>query len=401
MTSPEPGVPTGERAAVFLEDSAEELYEDAPCGYLSTLLDGTVVRINGTLLGWLGFDRAEVVGRRRFVDLLTAGGRIYHETHYAPLLRMQGTVREIALDLVAADGRRLPVLVNARLKRDARGEPLLVRLSVFDATERREYERELLRARRRAEESEAHARLLARTLQQSLIPPAVPTVPYVDLGAMYHPAGSGDLVGGDFYDVFETQGGEWVVALGDVCGKGAPAAAVTVLARYTIRGSAVRTPAPAAVLATLNEVLLHDEAERFCTAVCGRVVAGDGWVRLTFACGGHPLPYLTAPGRPTVTVGRPGTVLGVRPVPALHDSVVDLGPGHAVVLFTDGVTEARRGRELFGEDRLAELLTRLAPLDARGIASGVVDAVLRYQDGVARDDIAVLVIRNPPRGDGA
>ena len=92
--------------------SAEDLYENAPCGYLSASPDGTIVRVNATFLGWTGYTREALVGTRRFQDLLSPGGRIYHETHYAPLLRMQGSVREIAVDIVAADGRRLPVLVN-------------------------------------------------------------------------------------------------------------------------------------------------------------------------------------------------------------------------------------------------------------------------------------------------
>ncbi|NMO90361.1 ATP-binding protein [Actinomycetospora sp. TBRC 11914] len=138
--------------ALALEETAEDLYEHAPCGYLSTLPDGEIVRINTTLLGWLGLDHDDVVGRRRFEDLLSVGGRIYHETHFWPLLRMQGEVRSVALDLVSASGTRLPVLVNAVLKTGADGEPLLVRMAVVDAHDRRAYERELLRARRAADE---------------------------------------------------------------------------------------------------------------------------------------------------------------------------------------------------------------------------------------------------------
>ena len=111
--------------------------------------DGTIARVNETFLRWTGHRRDELVGRRRFADLLSAGGRIYHETHYAPLLRMQGSVREIALEVVCADGSRLPVLVNSALKRDAAGNPLLIRTTLIDATERKSYERELLRARDR------------------------------------------------------------------------------------------------------------------------------------------------------------------------------------------------------------------------------------------------------------
>jgi PAS domain S-box-containing protein len=130
----------------------EDLYEEAPCGYLSALPGGTIVKVNQTFLAWTGYVRDDLVGRRRFQDLLAPGGRIFHETHYAPLLRMQGSVREIALDLVCADGRRLPVLVNSVLKTDEAGAPRLVRTTVFNATHRKEYERELLRERQRAEQ---------------------------------------------------------------------------------------------------------------------------------------------------------------------------------------------------------------------------------------------------------
>lgn len=142
---------SAESNQAFLEESAEDLYENAPCGYLSTSPGGTIVRVNQTFLAWTGHGREDLVGRKRFYELLTAGGRIFYETHYAPLLQMQGTVREIALDLVCADGRRLPVLINSTLRTDGAGKPLLVRTTVFNATDRKEYERELLRERQRAE----------------------------------------------------------------------------------------------------------------------------------------------------------------------------------------------------------------------------------------------------------
>ena len=131
------------------EESAEELLEDAPCGYLSAAPDGLLLRVNRTFLRWTGYRREDLVGVKRFQDLLSVGGRIYHETHYAPMLRMQGVVREIAVDVVCADGRRLPVVVNSVLLRDADGAPRVVRTTAFDATERKSYERELLAARDR------------------------------------------------------------------------------------------------------------------------------------------------------------------------------------------------------------------------------------------------------------
>ncbi|SEM60276.1 PAS domain S-box-containing protein [Stigmatella aurantiaca] len=144
------------------EESAEDLYENAPCGYLSTRLDGLIVKVNQTLLTWTGYQRDELIGRKRFYELLSAAGRIYHETHYAPLLQMQGFVRELSLDVVCSDGRPLPVLINAMQKKDAAGKPRSIRATLFNLTERKLYERELLQARRKAEQmAQAKATLLS------------------------------------------------------------------------------------------------------------------------------------------------------------------------------------------------------------------------------------------------
>ncbi|WP_307798038.1 SpoIIE family protein phosphatase [Actinoplanes flavus] len=142
------------------DDDPEDLYEHAPCGYLTTLPDGTIVRVNETFLTWTGYARTDLIGHKRFRDLLTPGDQIYHETHYAPLLTMQGEVHEIALDVVRADRSRVPTLVNSVLERSATGTPRIIRTMVFNATERRGYERELLSARRAAESSEQRVRVL-------------------------------------------------------------------------------------------------------------------------------------------------------------------------------------------------------------------------------------------------
>jgi PAS domain S-box-containing protein len=136
----------------LLEESAEELYEQAPCGYLSTLPDGTIVRVNHTFLEWTGATRDVLLGGTKFQALLTVGSRIYYETHYAPLLRMQGFVNEIAFEMIRGDERILPVLVNSRQRRDGDGTPLFNRITLFDSTDRRRYEQELLLARRKAEQ---------------------------------------------------------------------------------------------------------------------------------------------------------------------------------------------------------------------------------------------------------
>ena len=163
--STEPGHPTG--TGYLLEESADELYETAPCGYISTTPDGRIVKINQTLARWLGCERGELIGSKRFPDLLTIGGQIFYETHFALLLQMHGTVNEVALDIQGNGGRIIPTLVSAVQKCDAAGTPLLNRITVFDATERRRYERELLTARKRAEEAAADLSLVNSELVRS------------------------------------------------------------------------------------------------------------------------------------------------------------------------------------------------------------------------------------------
>ena len=146
------------------EEDLEDLFENAPCGYVSIRPDGRIAKANRTLASWLGRDREQLAGRR-FQDLLNIAGKVYYETHFAPLLRMQGFFHEVALDLVRQDGRALPVLVNADERRDDAGLVRFVRITVFDASDRRRYERELLEARRAAEAASNELRELNLTLE--------------------------------------------------------------------------------------------------------------------------------------------------------------------------------------------------------------------------------------------
>ncbi|MGI4734059.1 MAG: sensor histidine kinase [Janthinobacterium lividum] len=152
------------------QENLEDLYEQAPCGYCSCLPDGTLVKLNQTLLDWLGYNRIELVARCCFQHLLTAGGRLHFEAHSGPLLLRQGHVRELSYALRRKDGTIFPVLLNATLVRDTNGAPLVVRATLFDITERRKYEQELVRARAHAEEqgaqlARANAQLTARNEQ--------------------------------------------------------------------------------------------------------------------------------------------------------------------------------------------------------------------------------------------
>ncbi|WP_372666273.1 PP2C family protein-serine/threonine phosphatase [Amycolatopsis kentuckyensis] len=389
--------------SALLEDSAEDLYENAPCGYLSTMLDGTIAKINATLLGWLGYEREEIVGRRRFSDLLTVGGRLYHETHFAPLLRMQGELGGVAFELKTATGGRLPVLVTSTVKTGLDGEDQLIRTTVFDARDRRAYEQELLRARDEAERERDRVQRLARTLQQTLLPPAPAEVPGMQVAAYYHPA-SADQVGGDFYDLFPVTGDTWGFFLGDVSGKGAPAAVVTSLARYTLRAAAVHDPDPAVALGTLDTVLnqqFHRTDPRYCTVINGRIRPDGDHAAVTLAGGGHP-PALLIPadGAARFLPLRGGQLVGALPGARFVSADVRLAPGDTLLLYTDGLTEARtNGRTRYSEERLREDLTGLAPTTAPAVVEAVTALLAGFGDGV-EDDTALLAFSIPlPGGD--
>jgi phosphoserine phosphatase RsbU/P len=217
------------------------------------------------------------------------------------------------------------------------------------------------------------------------------------VGARYRSAVAGGDIGGDFYDLFQTGRDTWAIVLGDVCGKGTEAAVVTGLARHTLRAATVHESEPSKILWLLNEAILRsDEDERFCTVVYARLeLVGDG-ARLVLACGGHPLPVVLRAGGQVESVGVPGTLIGSLPDPDLADDEVELRPGDAVVLWTDGVTEATGPEGFFGADRLRALVESCAGLDADTIAGRIEEAVLDFEQGEPRDDVAVLVLRVAP-----
>jgi phosphoserine phosphatase RsbU/P len=259
------------------------------------------------------------------------------------------------------------------------------------------YDRERL-SRRQAELDRQRSVELARALQTSLLPPRLPEVPGLDLGARYHPALAGLEVGGDFYDVFDT-GGDWAVVIGDVCGKGPEAAALTALARYTIRSVAMDLRHPAQVLRKLNDTLLHHQLdERFCTVAYGRVVPSVGGVRVTICRGGHPPPVIVRASGDLEPMGPEGGLIGLFPEIRLWEETAQLHPGDNLVFYTDGVTEAARGREQFGDGRLDEVLTECAGLTAAEVAENVEAAVIDFGGAQPRDDLAVLVLHVPQAG---
>ena len=368
-----------------LEDTAEDLFEDAPCGYLSTTPDGTILRVNRTFEQWTGLRREDLLGRRRFQQLLSRGGQIYYETHLAPLLRMQGSVREIAVEIVRADGSPLPALVNSVLHTDEAGAPRVVRTTVFDATDRRSYEQELLRARQQEHE-------VALQLQRSLLSGELPGGEDVEVGVTYQPAVRGQEVGGDWYDAFplDAQGGVAAV-VGDVVGRGITAAATMGQLRSAARALVSTGLGPADVLAGLDRYSRRYGVGEMATVVHAQVDLRAG--RMRYACAGHLPPVLVEPGRPPryLQEGR-SLPLGVQPADALRpDAAADLAPGALLVLYTDGLVE-RSNRPL--EEGLVGLLGSIDEL--RGLAPGELTQVLaaRLVDADARpDDVCVLAVR--------
>jgi sigma-B regulation protein RsbU (phosphoserine phosphatase) len=236
---------------------------------------------------------------------------------------------------------------------------------------------------------------VASALEANLLPPVLPRIDGVDLAARYRAAGPSD-VGGDFYDAFPLAGGRWAVVVGDVAGSGPDAAAMTGVARYSIRAIAPSESRPAAVLARLNEALLRQATDdRFLTAVLACIdPAGDQGLRIELASGGHPPPLVLGDDETVTAVDTAGgTLLGTLPMTDLRDVAVALAPGDALVLYTDGVVEARdaEGRQ-FGQDGLAALLATCAGRSAAGIARRVELAVLAHSPNLA-DDMAIVVIR--------
>lgn len=235
---------------------------------------------------------------------------------------------------------------------------------------------------------------VAQTLQRSLLPPHLPRIAGLELAQRYHSMGDVE-VGGDFFDVFPAGDGRWGVVMGDVCGKGVGAAALTALARYTVRAGAIEGE-PAAVLRLLNRAILDAEVgERFCTLAHAKVEAVDGSVRVILACGGHPLPLVLTADGVVRAVGTPGTAIGLFEDIELTEVELVLGPGDALALYTDGVTEARSPEGAFDPELLERALGDAVGLDAEGIAEVVDRQVLAFEAGRQRDDMALLVLRVP------
>jgi PAS domain S-box-containing protein len=315
-------------------------------------------------------------------------GRVHDEEHLA-IVQELGMRSAMAVPMVLR-GRTLGALTFVSAEAGRR----------FDERDLSLAEELALRAATAIDNARLHeaTTALAHTLQASLLPPHLPELPGAELAAIYRPATSGLDVGGDFYDVFNLTEHQWYLVVGDVQGKGAEAAAVTALARYTIRAAAVRRRSPSAILRWLNDAMLRqDTGGRFVTIACAHLDLARHPARLTVACGGHPAPLVLRAGGAVDPVGTAGTLLGMVQEPELSDVATDLRPGDTFVAYTDGLTDAAAPARAWSGDDVAAALAGARGLTAADVVQRVVDAGLGDVPS-PRDDVALLALRLAPTG---
>jgi sigma-B regulation protein RsbU (phosphoserine phosphatase) len=382
-------------APEVLTTSLSQLFDHAPIGIVLTDRDGTVRSVNPCARRLLGRGGLPTVGLP-LIDCLGEGG-----TAAADLLADSTASGDVAVDTVVrttghGGHQHLEVTVAPVDPVDPRGGSFVL---LRDETARVQAIEEAQAARHAAEEAAGRLAAIAATLQESLLPPSLPRIEGVELASWFRPAGDGSEIGGDFFDVFDPAGGGWCAVIGDVCGKGVAAARLTALTRYTLRSVANRSRSCATDLSELNATLLRDSGagagvdRRFVTAAVLRFSADGNGVRAEVGTGGHPPALLVRVDGRVEPVASRGPLLGVYDEVTFHTAPVTMAPGDVLVLHTDGVTEARRGSDLLGEERLAAVLAGVAGRSAAEVVEAVRAAVLGHQAGTTSDDVAVLVLR--------
>ena len=386
--------------------------------------------ITGFVLVW-GFFRFRLldllpVGRRHVVDrlpdavlVLDVHGRVVDANPAAAALVGEGVGALVGQDLVEV----LPELASllaplaatsagsgaCRVERDGGSLDLVVSHSPLPdesaPTGRLVVVRDVTAAQdadRRLRDLLAERTATIATLQRGLYPSRLPRVPGVDVAAVLSPAEADTNVGGDFVDVRAGAPGRWTLMVGDVVGKGAGAATLTAVARHTTLALSALGWAPSVVLQHVSRAItaedLGQDDPRFATMALATLEPTADGASVVLSLGGHPRPLLLTAAGEVTEVGVPGHLLGVLDEPELHDSPLTLRPGEALIVFTDGVTETRRGDEAFGDHRLVELVATLAGRSAQDVVATVVREVRAFgQASDSRDDVAVLALVVPPR----
>jgi serine phosphatase RsbU (regulator of sigma subunit) len=317
-------------------------------------------------------------------------------THDHPAVTTMGVRAWAGFPLVAPDGEILGsfCVVDTRERTWSERDIDVLRTLAAAASREIALRSALVNERRLRLQAEA----LTHTLQASLLPPMLPVVPGLDIAARFHAAGNGIELVGDFYDLFEVRRGRWNFVVGDVSGKGVEAAKAASLARHVVGVAATQRSDPMSVLQLLNDTFLarREAPDLFLTAAYGTFVLTEAGCSLRLASAGHCAPIVRrADGSVTMLPVR-GSLIGVVPTLDLEETLLHLTAGDSLIVYTDGVTEARNGHTILGDDALVALIRSAEPsAHAAALAERIESAALRYSGGTASDDIAILVLRVP------
>jgi sigma-B regulation protein RsbU (phosphoserine phosphatase) len=313
-----------------------------------------------------------------------------------PLVAGTGLRFYAAAPLITSDGYRLGTLnVIDHKPRDLSDDEVA---TLQDLAAMVVDELELRLAARRIAETRAQLERLGAALQLSVLPPPLPDIAGLDLAALYRPAGDALEIGGDFYDVFEIRPRTWLVAIGDVCGRGAEAAVLVGSVRNRLRALAAAGMRPAQVLAELNRSLVREGlGGKFLTLCCLEIRPAPGRAEVTVSAGGHPLPLVRRANGRVETVGQAGPLLGVFPGVDCGQYVIELCPDDLLLLYTDGLIERRGVDPRLGERALRWALSRSVRASAVETLCTIEEALPQSLEG-GDDDTAVLILRVRPRG---
>ncbi len=371
--------------------------------------DGDVLDINPAAEATFGYRREKVRGRR-LAELIIP--EEFHAAHERALRRYvetgQPTMLDRRLELSAktSDGRPLPVELT--ITRLGTQDPPIFAGFIRDLTQRRLADERIAQllareqaARIAAEVAERSSRRISEALQRSLLPPHLAPVPGIEVAAAYEPSDDRLVVGGDFYDVFPISEERWGVVVGDVSGKGADAASLTALVRYTLRAAAVRESRPGALLEIVNDALVREPRDNaYCTLAYVSLRIEDAGPQLEIAIAGHPLPLVLRRGGDVETAGRPGPILGATADASFPAEAMSLGEGEIVLLYTDGVTETRTPSGLFGLEGLRHLVRRCPDHSPDALVTCVAKGIREGTGHRVTDDVALLALRAVSRGRG-
>ena len=285
--------------------------------------------------------------------------------------------------IIRPDGQERLIQAVGEIRRSESGDPTGILGIGLDVTEQRRIADEAARTRERLAREQA----TVETLQDSMVPRSLPAIPGVELGARYRPVGA---VGGDFYDVFEVGDGVWYLLIGDVTGKGPDAAALSALARYTVRADAQRDPDPARLLELLNAALVRD-GHNYCTAACAALDLRGGAGVMDVASAGHPPPVLIRRGSAELLTG-PSLLLGYVEDTTYEGRREALEPGDTIVFYTDGVTDAQAPHRQLEPEDVGALAASFGELPASELAASL-EGAASPNGASPRDDIAIVVVR--------